>query len=109
CGTNGRRLGYRSSNWLADGVSAVSNGAADAYANARMITADRTTVIPNGVDTQRWKSAPSDRSAIRATLGIPDEFLWLAAGRLEAVKNFSALLDAFVRLGPAARLVIAGD
>jgi glycosyltransferase involved in cell wall biosynthesis len=109
CGTLGRQLGYRCSNWLTDGVSAVSHGAADAYTNARMVADERLAVIPNGVDVRRWTSTPSDRSAFRAALGIRDEFLWVAAGRLEAVKNFSVLLEAFERLGHAARLVIVGS
>lgn len=109
CGTLGRRLGYRCSNWLADAGTAVGPSAADAYTKARMVTAGRLIVIPNGVDTEKWKSTPSDRADARAALGIRDEFLWLAAGRLEPVKNFSALLDAFASLDRGARLVIAGS
>jgi glycosyltransferase involved in cell wall biosynthesis len=108
CGTYGRRVGYRCSNWLADAVTAVSHGAADAYAKARMITQDRLVVIPNGVDLQHWRAATERRAALRAKLRIGDEFLWLAAGRMEPVKNFPALLDAFAHLSPSARLVIAG-
>jgi len=109
CGTLGRRMGYRCSNWLADAVSAVSPGAADAYTKARMAGSDRLFVISNGVDAQKWKSKPSDRAAARAALGIRDEFLWLTAGRLEPVKNFSGLLDAFASFHRDARLVIAGS
>jgi len=109
CGTLGRRIGYRCSNWLADVVTAVSPGAAGAYANAGMVTGDRLVVIPNGVDIGRWKPAASEeRAALRAQLRVGDEFHWLAAGRMEAVKNFSCLLDAMARLSYPARLVIAG-
>src|ERR1700676_66453 len=54
-GTIGRQLGYRWSNWLGDAESAVSEGAAAACLSARMVSADRLVVIPNGVDTGRWK------------------------------------------------------
>jgi glycosyltransferase involved in cell wall biosynthesis len=73
-----------------------------------MVTRDRLAVIPNGVDTRNWKAASGERTALRRKLGIGGEFLWLAAGRMEGVKNFPALLDAFARLSPSARLVIAG-
>jgi glycosyltransferase involved in cell wall biosynthesis len=108
CGTLGRRLGYRYSDFLADSVSAVSAGAADAYASAGMVSANRLLVIPNGVDTSCWKPDPRQRRVLRAELGMGDEFLWLAAGRLEPVKNYPALLDAFAKLPETAHLIIAG-
>jgi glycosyltransferase involved in cell wall biosynthesis len=108
CGTLGRRLGYRYSNWLVDAVTAVSGGAATAYCSARMVSADRVVVIPNGVDTCCWNSVPSERQSIRKQLGLDEEFVWLAAGRLEPVKNYGALLDAFALIPRNARLVIAG-
>ena len=46
---------------------------------------------------------------MRAELGLTDEFLWLAAGRLEAVKDYPTLLEAMARAPENARLVIAGD
>ena len=109
CGSVRRRMGYRYSNWLADAVTAVSRGAADTHLNAGMVTRDRLVVIPNGVDTRHWKPDPQNRAALRAELGIANEFLWLTAGRMEAVKNFSSLLDAFAQMSPDARLVIAGN
>lgn len=107
-GTVGRQLGYRYSNWLVDAVSAVSGSAADAYCSARMVTNDRMVVIPNGIDTRVWKAASTERRSIRGHLRMKDEFIWLAAGRLEPVKNYGALLDAFATLPQSARLIIAG-
>jgi glycosyltransferase involved in cell wall biosynthesis len=107
-GTSGRRLGYRLSGWLANAVTAVSEGAAEAYITARMVTRDRLVVIPNGVDTSVWKALPVEREPLRKAFGFQDEFIWLAVGRLEPVKNYPALLDAFARLPGCAHLVIAG-
>jgi glycosyltransferase involved in cell wall biosynthesis len=107
-GTVGRQLGYRFSGWLADAVTAVSEGAADAYLTARMVARDRLVVIPNGVNTRVWKSLPLRRESIRKEFGFHGEFIWLAAGRLEPVKNYPSLLDALAQLPMCAHLVIAG-
>lgn len=104
----GRRVGYRVSRRLAHRVSAVSNGTADAYRRAGMVSADRLVVIPNGVDTERWHPDPASRNDLRKRLGLEQEFLWLAAGRLHPVKDYPTLLRAMMDVPQAAHLVIAG-
>ena len=108
-GTRGRRLGYRLSNWLTDQTTVVSEGAAQAWKAASMISQKRLEIMPNGIDTNTWKPVTDARAELRAELGLRDEFVWLAVGRLEPVKNFSALLQAFVALPKHAGLVIAGS
>jgi glycosyltransferase involved in cell wall biosynthesis len=108
-GTRGRRLGYRLSNWLTDQTTVVSEGAAQAWKAARMISQKQLEIMANGIDTKTWKPATDARAELRAELGLRDEFVWLAAGRLEPVKNFSALLQAIATLPQHARLVIAGS
>jgi glycosyltransferase involved in cell wall biosynthesis len=73
-----------------------------------MVLAKNLTVIPNGVDTRLWKPDPIVRRKMRATLGLRDEFLWLAAGRLDSVKDYPTLLRAMIHLPRSAKLVIAG-
>lgn len=107
-GTPGRKLGYRWSDWLPDRVTAVSQAAADAYAAARMVSAHRLAVLPNGVDVDRWRPDAAVRREVRAEMRLGDEFLWLAAGRLEPVKDYPTLLRAMAGLSQSARLVIAG-
>ncbi len=109
CGTHGRQLGYRGSNWLADAVTAVSESVAEAYYSAQMVGADRPIVIPNGVDTSRWVPLPRKRLWPRGAVGFSDEFTWLAAGRLDPVKNYPMLLEAFAMLPQNAKLIIAGS
>lgn len=104
----GRRIGYRLSRRLPDVVSAVSEGVAEAYRSAGMVSARRLVVIPNGVDIERWRPDPRARNALRRLLGFTGEFLWFAAGRLERVKDYPALFRAMMDLPKAAHLVIAG-
>jgi glycosyltransferase involved in cell wall biosynthesis len=107
-GPLGRRLGYRWSGWLSDRVTAVSRAVADAHRSAAMAGEDKLTVLPNGVDTEAWRPDAAVRAAVRRELELHDEFLWLAVGRLEPVKDYSTLLRAMVEVPVSARLVIAG-
>jgi len=107
-GSPGRRLGYRWSGWLPDCVTAVSQPVADAYLFARIVPKDKLTVLPNGVDVETWRPDTTARTVLRRELGLHDEFLWFAAGRLEPVKDYPTLLRAMAETPEPARLVIAG-
>jgi glycosyltransferase involved in cell wall biosynthesis len=107
-GTMGRKLGYRWSGWLADRVTAVSQAAADAHLSCSMVSQCRLIVLPNGVDGTAWRSDPELRKAVRRKLGLDQEFLWLAAGRLEPVKDYPTLLVAMAQVPEPAELLIAG-
>jgi len=107
-GSLGRRLGYRLSGWLADRVTAVSQAVAQKHLAAGMVSGNKLSVLPNGVDVEAWRPDATVRAAMRRELGLTDEFLWLAAGRLEAVKDYPALLRAMAETPEKARLVIAG-
>jgi glycosyltransferase involved in cell wall biosynthesis len=74
-----------------------------------MTSADKLAVLPNGVDVEVWRPDSAVRTAMRRELGLEDEFLWFAAGRLDAVKDYPALLSAMVHVPKTARLVIAGS
>lgn len=107
-GTVGRRVGYRWSRWLPDRVTAVGQGVADAYLAQRMVSSKQLTVVPNGVDLDAWRPDAAARAAVRHELGIGDEFLWFAAGRFDAVKDYGTLLHALTLTPGAASLAIAG-
>jgi glycosyltransferase involved in cell wall biosynthesis len=107
-GTIVRRTGYRLSDRLSDTVTAVSNAVFDAYTAAGMVAPDHFQVIPNGIDLTRWQPDPAARTALRSELKVDREFLWLAAGRLEPVKDYPTLLRAFARLQGPTILAIAG-
>jgi glycosyltransferase involved in cell wall biosynthesis len=108
-GGRGRRIGYRLSRQFPHCVTAVSHAAASAYLQAGMIRAGRLAVVPNGIDVAEWHPYPSARTAIRRELGLGDAFLFLAAGRLEPVKDYPTLLHAMARVHASAFLLIAGD
>jgi glycosyltransferase involved in cell wall biosynthesis len=73
-----------------------------------MVSPHNLAVLPNGVDVEAWRPDAAIRGALRCELGLSDEFLWLATGRLEPVKDYPTLLRAMSYLPPSARLVVAG-
>lgn len=107
------RAGLRVSRWL-DAVSvAVSARVAEQICRERLAVHSRIRVIPNGVDTQRFRPTEESRRLARHELGISeDTLLFTALGRLEPAKGYSVLLKSFtevVAAVPNARLVIAGE
>lgn len=107
-GTTGRWIGYRCSSRLPDHVTAVSHAAAIAHLAAGMVNENTLSVVANGVELDLWEPDEQARSSARKELGLTDEFLWLAAGRLEPVKDYPTLLRAFAGAPGTARLLIAG-
>ena len=108
-GKMGRRLGYALSRWSSDCVTAVSRATAESHLGARMVRAKNLCVVPNGVNTDEWRPDDRVRSDLRQALGLKDEFLWLAVGRLEPVKDYPTLLEAMKKAGGNARLVVLGE
>jgi len=107
-GTLGRRIGYRLSAWVPDRVTAVGEAVREAWLAARMVSANQCVLIPNGVDTDAFHPDANARRTRRRELGLSNEFLWFAAGRLDPVKDYSTKLRAFAQTSANARLVIAG-
>ena len=72
----------------------------------------RLSVIHNGIDPGSPPSS-AKRLEVRHSLGLPSDAMVIAtAGRLDPVKDFTTLIDAFAivhQSQPAARLVIIGD
>jgi glycosyltransferase involved in cell wall biosynthesis len=108
-GTVGRRLGYRWSRWLPDRVTAVGEAVRETYIAAAMVAGERCVVIPNGVDMEAWKPDAASRTTHRQKIGLTGKFLWIAAGRLDPVKDYSTLLRALAQTPTTARLAIAGS
>ncbi len=75
--------------------------------------ADRTSVVPYGVDSERFKPDARARAEGRAALGIADDVpLVFAFGRLARKKGFEYLIDAAAlvrRDHPSLRVVLAGE
>ncbi len=102
------RATHRITRRLPDCVTAVGQGVANAMLATGTLRPERLAVIQNAVDLDEMKPDAAERARVRGELGLANEFLWLAAGRLEPVKDYPALLRAFAGLPPASWLAIAG-
>lgn len=74
--------------------------------------AERSRVIPYGVDVTAFSPAPDRRAIWRGKLGVPDDApLLLGVGRMATKKGFQVLIEILPRLlsgYPELRLVLAG-
>ncbi|MGD0158623.1 MAG: glycosyltransferase [Terracidiphilus sp.] len=107
-GKRGRHIGYALSRWLPDHVTAVSRATAEAHLDAGMASEERLSVLGNGIDVEAWRPDEQMRRDARCELGVTDEFLWIAVGRLEAVKDYPTMLEALANAPQTARLVVLG-
>ncbi len=94
----------------ADHVIAVSQALQNAIV-ALPLAPKKISVIPNGVDTQKFFRV--DKQHSREQLGLPETKIILSVGRLEPVKGFALLMKAvqklFVDEKKDALLVIVGE
>lgn len=95
-----------------DRVVAVSEHLRNLLLDEIGIQPSKVVLIRDGIDVGRFQGH-ADRAALRGRLGYgPNDFVIGSVGRLDPVKNFSALIDAMAALVPRrsdARLMIAGD
>ena len=88
---------------MTDAVTVMSESLASRLVERGVASRSRLVVIPNAVELGRY-AEDECRAETRRTLGVDDgEFVWLAAGRLAAEKDFPALLRASRRLGSGGR------
>ena len=93
-----RMAAYRLTSGLVDRVTIISRLAADRYIAIGAVPPQRLEVVPNAVDTDRFRQLPLARAAIRRELGVGDEFVWLAVGRFEEAKDYPTMIAAFAQL-----------
>jgi glycosyltransferase involved in cell wall biosynthesis len=109
---------------LLDGLASRSTDVVVAVSDALAIQLEKSVVrgraairvITNGVDTGRFHPRP-DTGRIRSLLGIPGDAAILGSiGRLEPIKGYDVMVEAFARLGgkenerlTPPHLVVAGD
>jgi glycosyltransferase involved in cell wall biosynthesis len=78
-------------------------------AGAPWLAALPIEVIPNGVDTARFRPLPERRTEVRHMLGLPPHaFVVAFHGVLQARKRVPLLLRAVAELGPEARVLLVG-
>ena len=98
---------YRVTDRLADATVTVSAAGAERYAAVKAAPRAKLRVIPNGVDTSRFRPNEDTRRRMRRELGLGDEFVWLAVGRLMWKKDYPTMVRAHARRGQDL-LLIAG-
>jgi glycosyltransferase involved in cell wall biosynthesis len=105
-------LAYRMTDTLTDLTTHVSEQAAEAFIDKGAVKKDRIRVVPNGIDTTRFRSDPSVGLSIRQELNLGDKTIIMALGRLEPPKNHASLIRAFAHLHPTrpeTHLLLVGD
>ena len=90
-----REIAHRFTDFLADATTAVSQAAAERYARVKAVSAQRLVMIPNGIPERAYERDGHARLRLRASLDAREDFLWLAVGRLEKVKDYATMLRAF--------------
>lgn len=92
---------------------AVSDEVAKDWRREMGISAERISVIPDGVDLTHFAPDPDARRATRAALGIPaDAPLLIAVGRAEQNKGFQIAVQALANQKerwPTAHMIVVGE
>jgi len=75
--------------------------------------AESMAVVPNGIDTDRYRPDPAEGRRVRAAFGLSREDTVVGlVGRLDPMKDHSTFLEAaarFVEVRPGSRFVCVGD
>lgn len=105
-----RRLAHRQ-----DEIMAVSRTTADDIEHFFGVSAERITVVPNGIDHQRFRPGPDARirESLRAAHGVTGPFFLYIARLEHPAKNHVRLIEAFNRFKAATgspwQLVLGGS
>ncbi|KPJ93751.1 MAG: glycosyl transferase family 1 [Gammaproteobacteria bacterium SG8_11] len=105
-----RMLGYKISDFLADMTTNVSQAAVNRYIDIGIAPSNKICLVPNGLDTSVFRPNAQTRQLLRNELGVGDQFMWLAVGRMENQKDYPVMFQSLSRLkrDSKARLFIAG-
>ncbi len=93
--TRFRELAHRFTDRWADVTTTICHAAADACIQDGAAPEGKVMVLPNGVDTARYRPRPEVRERMRRALDVEDKFVWLAVGRFELPKNYALMIRAF--------------
>jgi glycosyltransferase involved in cell wall biosynthesis len=99
-------------NWrLADSITVIHPSIRNYLIEKLGLPETRITVVPVGIDLERWHRA--DRQQCRERLSLRDEFVFAFVGRLAPVKNVPQLISTFMEQQstsdtPAKLLIVGG-
>ena len=105
-----RELAHRLTDKMSDVTTTICNVAGQRFVRTRMVSPDRLVVIPNGVDTMRFRRSSVVRDLTRSRLSLEaSDFVWLAVGRFSFQKDYPTMLRAFAQLQCPTKLLISGS
>ncbi|HLH40245.1 MAG TPA: glycosyltransferase [Bryobacteraceae bacterium] len=107
-----REIAHRITDRWADLTTTVCRAAAEQCILNGSVPQGKVLPLPNFVDTGLYRPDPETRARLRSMLALDGRFVWLAAGRLEAVKDYSTMIDAFASVCAGQRratLLICGN
>jgi glycosyltransferase involved in cell wall biosynthesis len=107
-----RMMAYQLTDFLSRHTTFVSQSAADRFVYLKAVPASKVSVLTNGIDIAEFASSAERRARLREQMGVREEFVWLATGRIAPAKDYPNLLRAFAQIMvavPNARLWIAGE
>lgn len=95
-----------------DSFLACSMGAAFWMFPKEKVEQGKVIVIPNGIDTERFKFSKEKRDAFRKSIGVTDELLIGNIGRFQGQKNhvfMIEIMEEVVKNNPSAKLILVGE
>lgn len=107
-----RMLTYCCSDWLTLHTTAVSSAAAERFVRLHAVPTGKCSVVTNAIDIHEFAPNAERRAYMRTKEAAGDDFVWMAAGRLTAAKDYPNLLRAFAQVHaaqPRTQLWIAGE
>lgn len=106
-----RMLLYRVTDRLCDLMTNVSQEAVDSYIRKKVSSKNKLIFVPNGINLKKFSKNTGDSEQIRRELGLQDEFIWLAVGRLSEAKDYATLIKSFdqvLKINSNGILLVAG-
>lgn len=91
-------------------VAAVAIGEAVAESVRELYGIEPRSIIPNGIEVDRFAPGEGARERLRAELSVPaDAPVFVVVGRLNPQKNHALLLESFAQVPASAHLLVVGD
>ena len=104
-------VAYRLTSGLSDATSVLSDQALRHQVQVKAVRPDKLFIVPNGIDTDRFKRDQVCRTEMRAKLRLDNTFTWVAVGRFVEEKDHETLIQAvrdMRRHVSASRLLMVG-
>ncbi|MEQ1501508.1 MAG: glycosyltransferase [Myxococcota bacterium] len=109
-GGRARMWAYRLTEPFGTVTTSVSEAGREIHIARRASSPGKIQVVPNGVDTERFRPDPRARERVRRALGVPqDRFVWLTVTRFAWPKDPPTLLRALTQVRTASELWLVGQ